>query len=182
MTTVDALKRLYVANGGNAEDVENLSRNDELVSALAYLKEGGVSVSAMAAETELWGYTISQLQTSVSVSGTNITGTLEYISEGSLADVWGAGHFIALVFTPAAHTVKAEVAILPTEGSGWQWLDADHGAVFKVTSKTQKIYVRAYDANGYTITTAFDLSNLTLGPDDAQPAAASGQKKAARSK
>ena len=161
--TVDALKRLYVANGGNAEDVENLSLIPDVISALAYLKEGGITAAPMEAATELWGYTISQLQTSISVSNGAITGTLSYIDSGALPAVWGAGYFIALVFTPNAETVKTEVAILPTEGAGWQELDEDNSCVFKVTNKaTQTIFVRSYDKDGLTITEEFDLSGLTL--------------------
>lgn len=161
--TVDALKRLYVANGGNAEDVENLSLISDLINALAYLQEGGIVVAAMDSDTPLWGYVISQLQTSIAVSGKAITGTLNKIEQGSLADVWGAGYFIALTFIPNAETVKTEVAILPTEGAGWQELDSDMAAVFKVTDKaTQKVNVRAYDANGYSITEEYDLSGLGL--------------------
>ena len=111
MTTVEALKRLYAAEGGNPDDVAYLSLIPDVVDALAYLKEGKTTVAAMAAATELWGYTISQLQTSVAVSGSKITGTLAYIDSGSLADVWGAGYFIALTFTPNANTVETQVAI-----------------------------------------------------------------------
>lgn len=160
---VDALKRLYKAEGGNAEDVENLSLTADVIDALAYLKEGGITVAPMEAATELWGYTISELQTSIAVSGKAITGTLLYIEAGSLADVWGEGYFIALVFTPNAATVKTEVAILPTEGAGWQELDSDMACVFKVTDKaTQKINVRSYDANGNTITEEYNLSGLVV--------------------
>ena len=163
MTTVEALKRLYAANGGNPDDVANLLTIPDMVDALAYLKEGGITVAAMAAATELWGYTISELQNSVAVSGNKITGTLAYIDSGSLADVWGDGYFIALTFTPNSHTVKTQVAILPTEGAGWQTLDEDMACVFKVTNKnTQKIYVRATDGVN-DITQVYDLSELELG-------------------
>lgn len=163
MTTVAALKKLYVALGGNTEDVKNLSLIPEVIDAMAFLENGGVTVAAMAAATELWGYTISQLQTEVAVSGKAISGTLNKITEGSLADVWGAGYFIALTFAPNAEAVKTEVAILPTQGAGWQELDSDMACVFKVTDKaTQKINVRAYDANGNTITEEYTLSDLVL--------------------
>lgn len=187
MTTVDALKRLYVAlggtaddfkavtnpdalkmiyeiSGGNPVDVLNLNTNPEVIDALAFLKEGGITVAPMEAATELWGYTISQLQTSIAVSADNkITGTLSKIDSGSLADVWGEGYFIALTFTPNASAKSVYVAILPSEGAGWQKLDEDLACVFKVTNKaTQKIYCKAIDGES-TITQEYDLSGLTLG-------------------
>ena len=160
---VGALKRLYETKGGNPEDVADLITIPEIIDSMAYLLEGTVTVSAMDSATELWGYTISQLQTGITVSNGAITGTLNKIESGSLADVWGAGYFIALAFaTENAETDKIFVAILPTEGAGWQKLDEDLAAVIKVTDKsTQKIYVRSTDGVN-TITQVFNLSGLSL--------------------
>ena len=160
---VGALKRLYETKGGNPEDVADLITIPEIIDSMAYLLEGTVTVAAMNSATELWGYTISQLQTGITVSNGAITGTLNEITTGSLADVWGEGYFIALAFsTSNANTDKIFVAILPTEGAGWQKLDEDLAAVIKVTNKdTQKIYVRSTDGVN-TITQNFDLSGLVL--------------------
>lgn len=160
---VGALKRLYETKEGNPEDVADLITIPEIIDSLAYLLGGKVTVSAMDSATELWGYTISQLQTGITVSNFAITGTLNKIESGSLADVWGAGYFIALAFaTDNASTDKIFVSILPTEGAGWQKLDEDMAAVIKVTDKAkQKIYVRSTDGAN-TITQEFDLSGLVL--------------------
>ena len=56
-TNVEALKDLYIASGGKAEDVADLYTNAEMIEALATLKNGGSPVvgEAVVGEAELKG-------------------------------------------------------------------------------------------------------------------------------
>lgn len=106
------------------------------------------------------------MQTSISVAGKAITGTLHKLTSGSLVDVWGEGYFIGLGFSNFTSGVTYEnvqVAIMPTEGAGLTTLDDDCLAVFKVTDKnTQKIEVVQTKTGVGKLAEFFDLSGLTL--------------------
>jgi hypothetical protein len=54
-TNVEALKDLYIASGGKAEDVADLYTNAEMIEALATLKNGGSPVvgEAVVGEAEV---------------------------------------------------------------------------------------------------------------------------------
>lgn len=121
-----------------------------------------VTVSSMDPSAEVFGYTVSDLQSGVTVSGNKITGTLNYINSGSLVPTWGAGNFIALNFTdiPAGATVK--VGLSPSEGSGLVPLDDDHAGVFKITDKYEQRFKVVTTLNGDSTAQLFDLSGLTL--------------------
>ena len=106
------------------------------------------------------------MQTSVTVSGKAITGTLHKLTSGSLVDVWGEGYFIGLYFSSFASGITyadTKVGIMPTEGAGLVTLEDDCLAVFKVTDKdSQRIeVVQAKDGVG-RLAEFYDLSGLTL--------------------
>ena len=87
------------------------------------------------------------------------------MSEGSLVQTWGAGHFIALKFTKNDNRATSiKVGLSPSEGSGLVELDEDMNGVFKVTSTNQKFKVVQSDGTHKTIQ-LFDLSDLTLEPE-----------------
>lgn len=105
---------------------------------------------------------MSDLQDDIAIEDNAITGTLAYVSEGSLVDTWGAGHFIALKFTKNDENVKAIfVGMEPSMGSGLVELDNDMNGVFKVTSTNQKFKVVQTDGE-HLSTQVFDLSGLEL--------------------
>lgn len=110
----------------------------------------------------VFGYTVSDLQSDVTVSGNRILGTLKYISTGSLPAVWGEGYFVALNFDdiPAGATVK--VGLDPSQGSGLVELDADHAGVFKITNKSTQKFVMETTVAGKTQRTVLNLSDLVL--------------------
>lgn len=115
----------------------------------------------------MFGYHVSDLQDdNVTVNGSKITGTLKYVSEGSLADRWGAGNFIALKFEDLdADAVSVKVGLNPSESSGLVEIidDPDKNGAFKVTNKnTQKFKVVQETEDGRTLTQTFDLSDLVL--------------------
>lgn len=115
----------------------------------------------------MFGYHVSDLQNNdVTVTDGKIAGTLKYIDEGSLADTWGAGNFVALKFTDLdADAVSVKVGLDPSQGSGLVEIidDPDKNGAFKVTNKnTQKFKVVQETEDGRTLTQTFDLSELVL--------------------
>ena len=116
---------------------------------------------AAATKASYWGTAVSAMQTSITVTGNKITGTLKYLDEGQLVTDWGAGNFIALKFTVPDGATSCKVGLNPTQGSGMHELDEDKDGVFKITDNaTQKLVV--VTTNGrYTLTQEFDLSELT---------------------
>lgn len=108
---------------------------------------------------------MSDLQSSVSVSNGAITGTLKYVSSGTLAHDWGAGNFLALKFTSIDEDATSVlVGLEPSVSSGLAELidDPDKNGVFKITDKnTQKLVVMTR-CPGFAKVERYDLSGLTL--------------------
>lgn len=125
-----------------------------------------VTVEPEDGDTDFWGTTASQMQSSISVSGNAITGTLTKLTSGQLVTDWGEGYFLALKFSDFADGLTyadVQVGLSPTEGAGMVTLDSDMNGVFKITDKnTQKLAVlQAKDGVGRLIE-FYDLSGLTL--------------------
>ena len=120
----------------------------------------------MDGSTDFWGTTASTMQTSISVAGKAITGTLHKLTSGSLVDVWGEGYFIGLGFDDFSEGLTYEdvkVGLAPTEGSGLVTLDSDKMGVFKVTNKdVQKLAVLQEKDGVGRLMEFYDLSGLTL--------------------
>lgn len=127
----------------------------------------GVTVNPESGATTVFGTSVSDLQSGVSVGENSITGTLKYYDDSTkpLVQDWGEGHFLALKFTdidPDATSVK--VGLEPSEGSGLVELinDPDKNGVFKITdNKEQKFKVVTSDGK-YSYTQYYDLSGLTM--------------------
>ena len=130
------------------------------------LRKPFVSLTAAAATGgPYWGHSLADLQSGVTVAGDAITGTLKYVSTGTLATDWGAGNFLALKFTDIDTTglTSLKVGLSPSEGSGLVELlgDPDMDGVFKVTDKdAQKLVIEATDGT-QVARRKFDLSGLT---------------------
>lgn len=116
--------------------------------------------------TDFWGTTASQMQTSVSVSGKKITGTLHKLTSGQLVTDWGEGYFLALKFdnfTSGLTYENVKVGLSPTEGSGLVTLDSDKNGVFKITNKDVQKFVIFQEKTGKgRLMEFYDLSSLTL--------------------
>ena len=116
--------------------------------------------------TDFWGTTASQMQTSVSVSGKKITGTLHKLTSGQLVTDWGEGYFLALKFdnfTSGLTYENVKVGLSPTEGSGLVTLDSDKNGVFKITNKDVQKFVIFQEKTGKgRLMEFYDLSGLTL--------------------
>ena len=106
------------------------------------------------------------MQTSITVSGKSITGTLHKLTSGSLVDVWGEGYFIGLKFSNFASGITyadTKVGLAPTEGAGLVTLEDDCLAVFKVTDKNrQRIEIVQAKASVGRLAEFYDVSGLTL--------------------
>ena len=125
----------------------------------------GLTVAAENGETVMWGHSVSDLQTGVSVSNGAITGTLKYVDSGTLAHDWGAGNFLALKFSNIdSDATSVLVGLEPSQGSGLVELinDPDKNGVFKVTNKKKQKLVVKSSGQGFSIIQKFDLSGLAL--------------------
>lgn len=124
-----------------------------------------LTVSAEAAETVIYGYTVSDMQTGVTVTADKITGTVKKLTDGQLAEYWGPGNFLALKLSELPDNVlSCKVGLTPSEGSGLVEIkgDPDMNLAAKITDKnTQKFTVQMTTIAG-TKTRYWDLSGLTL--------------------
>lgn len=120
----------------------------------------------MASSDDLWGTSVSDVQTNVEVEGNTITGTLKHVSTGSLATTWGAGNFLAVDLSSNDFTglTSVKVGLEPSAGSGLQELinDPDKQGVFKITDKYNQKFVVVQTNGTDTVTQKFSLSGLTL--------------------
>ena len=105
------------------------------------------------------------MQSGVTVSGSNITGTLIKQTSGQIVTDWGQGYFIGLKFTPDSDATVTKVGLVPTAGTGLLPLDEDNLAMFKLTDiTTQKLRVVS-SRPGEEKMWEFDLSGLTLSDE-----------------
>lgn len=120
----------------------------------------------MASSDDLWGTSVSDVQTNVEVEGNTITGTLKHVATGSLATTWGAGNFLALDLSSNDFTglTSVKIGLEPSAGSGLQELinDPDKQGVFKITDKYNQKFVIVQTNGTDTVTQKFGLSGLTL--------------------
>ena len=165
MTIVKSLSK--IAKIYNVEDIGDNDTTDELLDKIAggmVFGSSNVTVAgATPANKEYWGTKVSEMQTSVSVSGGKITGTLHKLTTGSLVDVWGEGYFIALKFTKnndAASSIK--VGLRPSISSGLVELDADMDGVFKITNKDSQVFIVRCSNGEVVYDSVYDLSELVL--------------------
>ena len=119
----------------------------------------------MDGSTDFWGTTASQMQSGITVTGNEITGTLTKLTSGQLVTDWGEGYFLGMEFSDFEDGLTYEdvqVGLVPTRGSGYVTLDSDQNGVFKISDKdTQKLVVIQNDG-GKRYVQMFDLSGLTL--------------------
>ena len=170
MTNVEALKNLYIAEGGDASDVADLDTSAEVINTIAGFKAiKDITVQPdKAGTTYPWtDKTPADMQTKLVVADGAITGTLKYI-EGGLSPsgaLSGSGNFMALRFVDTNHADKVEVGLVPSAGTGFVELDVDMNAVFKVSGildgKQQVLKVKTTVGTIEKVQT-FDLTGLVL--------------------
>ena len=127
-----------------------------------------ITLTPMDASATVWGHTISDLQTGLFIGDSKITGTLAYVTTGTLATDWGAGNFMAIQFGGDAFDDAEHiwVGMDPSQGSGLVDVkpDPEKSGVFKVTNKLQKFKVVVEYATRKE-TLVYDLSGLTLATE-----------------
>lgn len=121
----------------------------------------------MSGSDTVFGHTVSDLQTNVVITGKYVTGTLKYVSEGSLPTTWGAGNFLAfdLSGNDFEHFTSVKVGLDPSRGSGLVEIidDPDKNGAFKITDKnSQKFVIEVTTDGGFTHRREYDLSGLVV--------------------
>ena len=101
------------------------------------------------------------------ITGQYVTGTLKYVSEGSLPTTWGAGNFFAFDLSDNDFDgfTSVKVGLAPSQGSGLVEIinDPDKNGTAKITDKNaQKFVIEATTTGGFTHRREYDLSGLTL--------------------
>ena len=164
MTVVKSLST--IAKIYNVEDIGVNDTTDELLDKIAggmVLGSSNVTVASPATNKKYWGTTVSDMQTSVSVAGGKITGTLHKLTTGSLVDVWGEGYFLALKFTKNNEAITSiKVGLRPSVSSGLVELDEDMDGVFKITDKDAQKFIVSCTNGEVVYNLVFDLSELVL--------------------
>ena len=129
--------------------------------------DGGLTnptVGAVSSSATLFNTSVSDIQDSLVVGDSAITGTLKYLDTGDIASYWGAGNFMALDFSNfATGATSVMVGLDPSVSSGRVDVlaDPDHNGVFKVTNKdTQRFKIVTSDGT-HSKTKYYDLSGLT---------------------
>ena len=173
MTIVEALKGLHIAFGGNASDTEDARTTVEVLNEITKVVDGMVlKVRAVPVvdDTDLFGKTADDLQSSIKVHKNAITGTLKYVADYSSAFSGdeASGNYIALKAESAdGATIKAQV-VGGTHGE--VTLDSDRILVARIASNEQSIRFTA-TLNDKTATVEFALTDLVLEQEPAeQPA------------
>ena len=122
------------------------------------------AVVSPATKASYWGHNTADLQTGLAVTGGRITGTLHKVTEGTLANDWGEGYFMALKWAVDSDATSLLVGLTPSDGSGLieGIEDLDRDGVFKVTDKNLQLFtIITRDGNNIK-RQFFDLSGLTL--------------------
>lgn len=163
------IKKSYLAAGGLQENLTNESQTIQGIlkakNNLSVNSISNVGVEPLGADEEIYGHTVSDLQTGVKVENGKISGKLKYVSEGSLPTTWGAGYFLALDFIDDADPTTIKVGLVPSEGSGLVPLAVgDTSGAFKITDKIKQNFVVVKTVDEVEHVQSFDLVGLSFEP------------------
>lgn len=168
MTNLEALKALYVAQGGQESDVVNAETAADVICAIAgFTGIKDVNVQPEKGSTEYLGVKASQMQSGIVVADGAITGTLKYIENGIAPSgpLAGSGNFMFLKFVDPNGADDIKVGLDPTAGTGLVSLDPDMNCVFKVAGEIEgepQVLKVVTTKGGIVKTQTFDLSGLVL--------------------
>lgn len=161
-TITGELIDLYVKYGGDKSALngdETIAEMLDHIDNLMALPEQKVSIAPECKTATLYGTTVQDMQTGISIAENYILGTLKKLTTGELPDYWGEGYFLALQFNindPDITYSNIQVGI-----TNLVTLDEDMNCVFFVEDKTKKLRV-VVTKDGKTYETQYDLSKLTL--------------------
>ena len=126
----------------------------------------GVTTQAESGSTKMFGTDVSDIQSNVEVGDSAITGTLKYLTSGSLVDTWGEGNFLCLKFSGDAFSdaKSIKVGLDPSAGSGLVEVknDPDRNGAFFITNTSQVFVVEVTDADDVVKRRTYNLSGLVL--------------------
>lgn len=174
MTIVEELKKLIVSKGGSAIGIQTIA---EAVKKLQQMEDAANPLSALlvdvniAADTDLLGKVIGDLQDNVVVDTNKITGELYYVDDysGFSGDVeLQSGNYLAVhASVPEVSNVTIKLKISTKEGE--KTLDPSDGIlILRVTPEYIKSDVKltftAYKDGCAPYAKTFDLTGLTLDP------------------
>jgi hypothetical protein len=168
-TIRDEIKDSYLAEGGLQE---NLTNDSQTIAGMIKAKNNiainsisNVTVTPKDPDDTIYGYTVSDLQTDVTLKDGVFYGTLKYIDEGQLADYHGAGHFLAVDVADENSTgATYKIGHYPSQSSGFVDITPPDDGAGKVTDpKSQALYVFK-KVNGAEHPQIFKLSGLKLEP------------------
>ena len=114
------------------------------------------------ASVDLLGKHSTDLQTGVTITGTDITGTLKYVTgyTGFSGDVSEqSGNYLALKLTTGITGASIKIKY---GNKAEKTMDDDGLLVLRVASLTNKLRVRVVEGDTVYSVTTFDLSGLTL--------------------
>ncbi len=168
MTNLEALKALYVAQGGQESDVANAETAADVICAIAgFIGIDDVNVQPEKGSTEYLGVKASQMQSGIVVADGAITGTLKFIENGIAPSgpLAGSGNFMFLKFVDPNGADDIKVGLDPSAGTGLVSLDPDMNCVFKVAGEIEgepQVLKVVTTKGGIVKTQTFDLTGLTL--------------------
>ncbi len=117
---------------------------------------------------DLFGKSVTELQSNVAINGSSITGTLNYVTGytgfSSKVEEQSGNYLVTHSSVPGVDGVTITVEVVGGT-SGPSTLDADGLIVDRITSTTQKIRVKASKDGYATVTKTFDLTGLTLASE-----------------
>lgn len=170
-TNVEALKNLYIAEGGSLSDVADIATSADMINAIAgFIGIKDVNVQPEKSTAEYLGFKASQMQSNLVVADGAITGTLKFIQGGisPSGTLSGDGNFMFLKFVDPNKADSVKVGLVPTAGSGFVELDPDMNCVFKVAGEIEGVpqVLKVITTKGdISKTQTFDLSGLVLNEE-----------------
>ncbi len=170
MTIVEALKKLIVSKGGNALGVKTVS---DAAKVLTDMENAANPLSVLsidvdvAADTDLLGKVIGDLQSNVAVGPRYVTGTLKYVTGYtgfSGLEAEQSGHYLVL-HADLGEVTGATVTIKGSHKAGEKELDMTDGILIqRVPSKDITLTFTAKKSGYPDYAVTLDLSKLELKP------------------